>query len=169
MKYEEGVSPVIAELLMIAITVVLVVAVYIMLTSGIITTPYGMNQLSGTLLLERSKSNHTSVYFDVILNHPSKTHPDQVKIIVVSSSKSTNLIYKGNFIWSNETSGGKWHYEAKLIDNDGDKEFSNVDSLIVSIVKDSSSANPPQFKNGDKVLFSIDTYSGSSAGGVVEF
>ena len=68
MKYEEGVSPVIAELLMIAITVVLVVAVYIMLTSGIITTPYGMNQLSGTLLLERSKSSHTSVYFDIILN-----------------------------------------------------------------------------------------------------
>jgi len=169
MKYEEGVSPVIAEILMIAITVVLVVAVYIMLTSGIITTPYGMNQLSGTLLLERSKSNHTSIYFDVILNHPSKTHPEQVKIIVISSSKSASLSYKRNFIWSNETSGGKWHYEAKLIDHNGDKEFSNGDSLIVSIVKDSSSANPPQFKNGDKVLFSIDTYSGSSAGGVINF
>ena len=61
---------------------------------------------------------------------------------------------------------GKWHYEARLQDNDGNGEFSNGDTLIVSI---KSSSNAPVFQSGDKVVFSITGYNGISVGGVVEF
>jgi len=61
---------------------------------------------------------------------------------------------------------GKWHYEARLQDNDGNGEFSNGDTLIVSI---KSSFNTPVFQSGDKVAFSITGYNGISAGGVIQF
>jgi len=59
---------------------------------------------------------------------------------------------------------GKWHYETRLKDNDGNGEFSNGDTLIVSIT-----SSKPVFQNGDKVVFSITGYNDISVGGVVEF
>ena len=167
---EKGVSPVIAEILLVSITIILVASVYIMVTNGIIGTPYGTNQLNGSLIINYGKSNATLIYCRIILNHPQSTYPDEVKITISSSnSKMAYLTYSGNFIWSNKTSNGKWHYEAKLIDNDGDGKFSNEDSLIIYIVKDASSAKPPEFENGYRIMFSIDTYEGVSAGGVINF
>ena len=172
MRREEGVSPVIAEILMIAITVVLVTSLYLFVVGGYLSTPYNVDQLHGYLTFQSTKSNKTTIYFNVALSSPQNAHVESVKITIVQSdSKLAYLNYSGNFIWSNKTSNSKWHYEAKLIDNDGDGKFSNEDTLIVYVVDDNPSDNitPPPFQSGDKVLFSINGYNGVSSGGVINF
>ncbi len=171
MKDEEGVSPVIAEILMIAITVILAASIYIFVVGGYINTPYAVDQLQGSLVINPQKSTSTEIVFEVAISSPQHTNPGNVKITIIHNSKIAHLTYKNNFIWNNQTSNGKWYYEAKLIDNDGDGKFSNGDTLVVYVVdtNPSDSISPPPFQSGDKVLFSITGYNGVSAGGVVEF
>ncbi|ADD08351.1 type IV pilin [Candidatus Aciduliprofundum boonei] len=171
MRREEGVSPVIAEILMIAITVVLVTSLYLFVVGGYLSTPYNVDQLHGYLTFQSTKSNKTTLYFSISLSSPQSTYMENVKITIDKSGKLLHLNYLNNFIWSNKTSNGKWHYEAKLIDNDDDGKFSNGDTLIVYVVDDNPSDNitPPPFQSGDKVLFSINGYNGVSSGGVINF
>ncbi len=165
---EEGASPVIAEILMIAVTVILVSAVYMMVTNGIISTPYGANQLNGALIVDYSKSNSTSVYFNIVLNHPQSTPVSNVRIIIFpANGGAITLSYKGNYIWNNASQNSNWYYEAKLIDNDGDGKFSNGDALRVSIISNSHTNH--SFHDGDRVAFAIDTYEGGSTGGKINF
>ncbi len=161
---EEGVNPVIAEILMILISVILVVSFYVFIVNGYISTPYFIDQLRGTLTINHEKSDYEKLYFTISLNSPQSIYPADVKITVEHGSSIVHLTYQGNFIWSNQTSGS-WHYEAKLIDNDGDGKFSNGDTLIIYTV----GTGAPPFKTGDKVLFSIEGYNGISSGGVVNF
>ena len=168
---ERGVSPVIAEILMIAVTMVLVVSLYYMITSGIISTPYGTNQLNGMLRVDYSKSNNTSVYFRVVMSYPLSVEASRVGFTIIAGSHIGHLTYSGNLVWSNKSANSKWHYEAKLLDNDGDGKFSNGDSVVIYVVDDNPSDNvtPPSFKSGDKVIFSINEYNGVSTGGEIHF
>jgi|GEM_PF-2458613 len=172
MRKEEGVSPVIAEILMIAITVILVTSVYYLITSGIVSTPYGSNQLNGALIVDYSKSNSSAIYFNVVLSYPSNTQLSKVKITILRHNGDVaHLNYTNNLIWSNATSDSKWHYEAKLMDNDGDGKFSHLDSLVIYIKDDnpSDSTLPPKFESGDKVVFYIEGFNGISSGGIINF
>ncbi len=169
---EEGVSPIIAEILMVAVTVVLVSVLYLFVIQGYLSTPYAIDQLTGTLNINHQKSTDYKVYFNIALSSPQSADLSNVKIsVVLHNGKIAHLTYSGDFIWSNQTPNGKWHYEAKLIDNDGDGKFSNGDTLIVYAVDDNPSDNikPPPFQSGDKVLFSINGYNGVSSGGVINF
>ena len=162
---EEGASPVIAEILMVAITVILIVVLYLFVIGGYFSTPYAIDQLTATLSFDPQKSTESEVYFNIAMSSPQSTKLENVKITVNAHSTIAHLTYRGNFLWSNATPGGKWHYEARLQDNDGNGEFSNGDTLIVSI---KSSSNTPVFQSGDKVAFSITGYNGISAGGVIQ-
>lgn len=168
---ECGVSPVVANILMIAVTIILVSVLFFTVLSGYLSTPYAIDQFRATLVFDSPDSTYNEVYFNIALSSPQSISPYDVKITITHGSQMAHLTYTGNFIWSNATSGGAWHYEAKLIDKDGNGKFSNGDTLIVYVVDDNPSDNisPPPFQSGDRVVFSITGYNGISAGGVVNF
>jgi len=171
MKQEEGVSPVIATILMVAITVVLAATVYIMVSGNLLGTPYSSAKLVGSLTEIPDKSYRNSLNFTITMSIPDTTAKSNVKITVVKGNAVGALKYdSSNDLWTNATSGGKWHYEAKLQDLDADGKFSDGDRLWVYVVDDNPSDNvhPPDFVTGDKVLFSIIGYHGTSSGGEVQ-
>ncbi len=159
---ELGVSPIFANILMIAITMILVSVLFFIVLSGYLSTPYAIDQMHATLVFNPQESTYKEVYFSIALSSPQSIYPADVKITVEHGSSIAHLTYQGNFIWSNQTSGS-WHYEAKLVDNDGDGKFSNGDTLIIYTV----GTGAPPFKSGDRVLFYIDGYNGISSGGVI--
>ena len=170
MKQEEGVSPVIATILMVAITVVLAATLYVMVSGNLLSTPYSSAKLVGSLTEGPDDSFKESLNFTISMTEPSETAKDYVKITVVRGNVVGTLKYdSSNNIWTNATSGGKWHYEAKLMDLDGNRKFSDGDHLWVYVVDDnpSDSVYPPAFERGDKVTFSILGYHGVSSGGDV--
>ena len=171
MKQEGGVSPVIATILLVAITVVLAATLYIMVSGNLLGTPYSTNKLTGSLTMDPAKSYRNSVNFTVTMSIPDKAIKSNVRITVVKGNEVGTLTYdKNNNIWTNATAGGKWHYEAKLTDLDSDGKFSDSDKLWVYVVDDNSadSVHPPDFVTGDKVLFSIIGYHGTSNGGEIQ-
>ncbi len=171
MMNEEGVSPVIATILMVAITVVLAATLYIMVSGNMFGTPYSSSKLVGSLTMIPDTSYRNSLNFTITMTLPEYSMYDNVKIAIVHNAQVGNLYYnESSGIWTNATSGGKWHYEAKLTDLDGDGKFSDGDRLWVYIVDDnpSDSVHPPEFQTGDKVLFSITGYHGTSSGGEIQ-
>ena len=169
MTKEEGVSPVIATILMVAITVVLASTLYVLVSMNMLSGTASTAKLTGSLTEIPSTSFAKSMNFTITMTIPEKTAYSNVKITVVVNSTVSTLTYNSEKkIWTNATSGGTWHYEAKLNDLDGNGEFSDGDQLWVYVVKDSSSAHPPDFVTGDKVLFSIVGYHGVSSGGEIQ-
>jgi len=141
-KKEEGVSPVIATILMVAITVVLAATVWL-LVSGYMggTAP----TLQGTLQYDYQSSNLDKGYanFTLLLSQPStgiKNVNNDVKIHV----GSTELTY----VSSGTPSSQQWTY----IDNDGDEKLSNGDTIVIHLTG---------IDHGDTVSFGVTGYSGS--------
>ena len=171
MEEEEGVSPVIATILMVAITVVLAATLYLMVSGNMLGTPYSSAKLIGSLTEDPDKSFSNRVVFTITMSIPEKIAKSNVRITVVSGNIVSALKYDSSTgIWTNATSGGKWHYEAKLTDLDGNGKFSDGDRLTVYVVDDNTgdSIVPPDFHTGDKVLFSIIGYHGTSSGGEIQ-
>ncbi len=169
MAREEGVSPVIATILMVAITVVLAATLYVLVSGNLLNGTASTAKLTGSLTEDPQKSYDKSVNFTITMTIPDTISKSNVRITIVVENNITTLMYNvSKDIWTNATSGGKWHYEAKLIDLDANGKFSDGDRLWVYIVKDDASANPPDFVTGDKVLFSIVGYHGTSSGGEIQ-
>ena len=171
MVKEEGVSPVIATILMVAITVVLAATLYVMVSGNLLGAPYSNEKLTGSLTELPDSSFKHSINFTISMSVPEKTSNANVIITIVVGDTIAKLSYDDSkHIWTNATSGGKWHYEAKLTDLDGNGKFSDGDNLCVCTVDDNPSDNvhPPSFKTGDKVLFSIIGYHGTSSGGDIQ-
>ncbi len=171
MVYEEGVSPVIATILMVAITVVLAATLYIMVTGNMLGTPYSSAKLVGSLTMSPDKSYKYSVNFTIAMSEPEAADKSNIRITVVHGNLVGAMVYSSTAkIWTNATSGGKWHYEAKLLDANADNKFSDGDKLWVYVVDDNTSdgVTPPPFVTGDKVLFTITGYHGVSSGGDIQ-
>ncbi len=172
MSIEEGVSPVIATILMVAIAVVLAASLYVLVSGNLIgSSPYSTAKLVGSLVENPKTSFKKSLNFTITMAEPEVTAPSNVKIVIVHGDILGTLRYNSkDNIWTNATSGGKWHYEAKLKDINGDGRFGDGDKLWVYVVDDNPSDNvhPPDFVTGDKVLFSIIGYHGTSSGGEVQ-
>ncbi len=132
MKKEEGVSPVIATILMVAITVVLAATVYIMV-AGMGTG--GTNKLVMNLSVNPQQSdidNH-KVALNVAMSNPSSV--DMSKVTVTVGGKK---IASGN---------------VSLMDLDGDGKLSDGDMLVI---------NDPAVTHGALVAISISGYSGNA-------
>ena len=162
-RYEEGVSPVFATILMVAITIVLASTIYLM-SMHMVGESSSTNMLTGTLTEIPDSASGNSVNFTISMSIPTNAYKSNVKIIILRNHISTTLQYLENKdIWSNATSGGRWHYEAKLIDLNKDGKFGDGDQLWVYIIGN----NALSFESGDKVLFSIVGYQGLSMGGEI--
>jgi len=81
-REEEGVSPVIATILMVAITVVLAATVYIMVGSMDIGETISV---VGSLSYLSSSSNTTKAVFQITLSQPSNPEESVMKITVLKS------------------------------------------------------------------------------------
>ncbi len=168
MAREEGVSPMIATILMVAITVVLAATLYVLVGTNLLSGTASTAKLTGGLTEDPNKSYSNSINFTITMTIPEKIAKSNVRITIIDNTVAVLRYDPSTGIWTNATSGGKWHYEAKLIDLDGDGKFSDGDRLWVYIVKDDASAQPPDFVTGDKVLFSIVGYHGTSSGGEIQ-
>ncbi len=171
MRKEEGINPVIATVLMIAVTIVLASVLYVTVIQNLLVPPYAADKLVATLTEDPQYSYSRSVNFTITMTSPEKTFKDKITITIVKGDVIAALRYSSSQdIWTNFTAGGKWHYEARLIDLDADGNFSDGDRLWVYVVDDNPNDGvvPPAFHTGDRVLFSIMDYHGVSAGGVIK-
>ena len=163
MNKEKGVSPVIATVLMVAITVVLVVTIYVVVVTNMLTTPYSTQQFICTLSEEPSSSTPRSVVFSVALRSPSQVSFDRVRIGIMHNGKYVLLNYSAaKSIWTNYTSGDSWHFEAKIYDNDNNNKLDTGDEIEISIVGDKS----PTFISGDSLKVGAYGYNGIATGDI---
>ena len=165
MEREEGVSPVVAVILMVAITVVLAATVWIM-TSNYMTSPANVNQMYCTLSMNPEESTSRSVVFTVTLQKPSEIAIDFVGLGVMRGNNYTILNKTGDMTWDNMSADGKWYYQATLRDMNGNNKFDSGDEIVVSIVDTNpgDGIEPPRFSAGDKVYLFISGYNGNTIG-----
>ena len=157
---EEGVSPVMGTLLMVAITIILVASVYLFATSYL-GTPYMTAQLRCTLTMEPHPSTPKDVFFAVEMSSPQQIDVSMVKIGVFHNGKYTMLNYSSSTeTWSNYTSGTKWYFKAIFHDNNANKKFDSGDEIEIKII----GTNAPQFSSGDSIRLSIAGYNGVAEG-----
>ncbi|NPA75989.1 MAG: type IV pilin [Euryarchaeota archaeon] len=146
MKKEEGVSPVIATILMVAITVVLAATVYLMVAG------YGSGpaQLQGSLAYNQLTSNPTKgwVNFTVMMSQPSSGVDPTTVTVHIGTTKLT-YVAPGNTLSANS-----WTY----VDNNGNGKLDNGDTLIIYT---GTTISP-----GTSVTMGASSYSGSIAGTV---
>ena len=79
-KKEEGVSPVIATILMVAITVVLAATVWLLVSGYIGGT--SQPQLTASLTYDTQQSTASDVYLTISMSNPSTVNVSKVKITV---------------------------------------------------------------------------------------
>ncbi len=172
MDREEGVSPVIATILMVAITIVLAATLYVMIGTNVLGGGSTSTlRLTATLTEDPRTSFKYSLNFTISMSIPKSTDKSNVKITIVKGDNVTLLTYVASRdVWSNSTKYGKWHFEAKLTDLDGDGKFGDHDVLWVYVVDDvaSDTIKPPPFVSGDKVYISVVGYQGVSMGGEIQ-
>ena len=105
-KREFGVSPVIATVLMVSITVVLAATVYIMV-SGVMSGGAYQTQISGNLVYRSNLSNRTSgnVTFEIVLSAPAtaKMGDIHVKLLNKTGAPVTGFNYTWKHLASNNT------------------------------------------------------------------
>ncbi|MFP4052070.1 MAG: archaellin/type IV pilin N-terminal domain-containing protein [Thermoplasmata archaeon] len=146
-RKEEGVSPVIATILMVAITVVLAATLYMMLPSG----GGGDSPLSASLTYNSGKSNPSDgeATFDLSMSDPDTADLDDVKITVLDDTGDN----------SDSVSGDEWDDDKGSIDIDGDNDFT------VSITHLSSETG--ELSGGDRIRISPedDPYEGDGISG----
>ncbi len=144
MKYvkrkEEGVSPVIATILLVAITVVLVATLLVMLPTG--TT--GGTTLTASLTYDPNDSdlNNNKAVFKVSMSNPSSIDPAKVTLTSVNATTgATNTL----------TYGTDW----SLQDLNGNGKLDTGDKIVVT---------HPDMVSGAKVVLSITGYTGNAEG-----
>ncbi|MFP4052071.1 MAG: archaellin/type IV pilin N-terminal domain-containing protein [Thermoplasmata archaeon] len=157
-RKEEGVSPVIATILMVAITVVLAATLYMMLPSG----GGGDSPLSASLSYNSGRSNPSDgeATFDLSMSDPDTADLEDVKITLLNADGDSEGSKKGL------ESGDSWtelgdDYEVTVTHlSSGDDELSGGDRIRIS---------PEDGTNSDgisdwEVVLSIDGYDGSRSG-----
>ena len=148
-RKEEGVSPVIATILMVAITVVLAATVYIMVAGlgGTTSTPLSMN-----LSYDATSSNATRGVFDVSMTNPSQTSFSNVKVTVKSGSGSDTKTLSSTG-WTNVTIGSTT-YSVHIDDLNKNGKLDTGDQIVIN-----GGANPV---GGLEIYVYITGYSGNS-------
>ncbi len=142
-KKEEGVSPVIATILMVAITVVLAATVWL-LVSGYMggTAP----TLQGTLQYDYQASDLAShnATFTLLLSQPTNgLNPNDVNLHV--NGTAVKYIHNGG---TGGNTGSAWGF----IDNDGNGKLSNGDTIWI---------HDSHIWHGATISFGATGYSGS--------
>ncbi len=125
-KKEEGVSPVIATILMVAITVVLAATVYIMV-AGMGTG--GTNKFIGSLHYQAQNSDPANGYVNltVSMSQPSSAKFTDTTVVVIASG-STYTVKLGSD-GTGTDSGNNVH--VKILDMDGSGTFSDGDGIYI--------------------------------------
>ncbi len=144
MKYvkrkEEGVSPVIATILLVAITVVLVATLLVMLPTG--TT--GGTTLTASLTYDPNDSdlNNNKAVFKVSMSNPSSIDPAKVTLVLANSTGTYSLTY-----------GTDWTH----LDLNGNNKLDTGDKIVVTHTGVAS---------GAKIVLSITGYTGNAEGAI---
>ena len=165
MRKEEGVSPVIGTILMVAVTIVLVAALYTFVFSSMVNAPYATAQFTGTLVVEPDKTNSRHVNLTITMSSPTQADMRFAKIGVMHDGDYVMLKYdESSGLWSNYTEGKRWHYEAKIVDMNGNEKIDTGDELYVYVVDDNrgDGVSAPPFHTGDKIVLSISGYNGNA-------
>ena len=133
-RKEKGVSPVIATILMVAITVVLAATVYIMVSNmGSVNT----NHLAGSLILH--DENKEKGYYNYTLSISINSIAPENAVITVNGQKlNYSQANPGNNEWS-------------FIDLNGDGQLSNGDIIVIH-----TSA-----QSGSIIALSVSGYAGN--------
>jgi len=129
-KKEEGVSPVIATILMVAITVVLAATVWLLVSGymgGSTQTPLTMS-----LTYNAQESSNENATFDVTLSHPSQANPSNVKVTVKDSSGTTYSATGIGEGYSNAKKlGSSSSYKVYYVDLNGNGKLDTGDQIII--------------------------------------
>ena len=156
-RKEEGVSPVIATILMVAITVVLAATVYIMVAGlgGTSSTPLSMN-----LSYDATGSNATKAVFDVSMTNPSQTSYSNVKVTIKNStSGKTGTVTLGTDGTGTVTVGANGlKYDISISDLNGNGKLDTGDQIVIT----PNSANSDAVLGGLEIYVYITGYSGNS-------
>ncbi len=124
---EEGVSPVIATILMVAITVVLAATVYIMVAG---LGPGSNSPLSAGLNYIASSSDAYHATLQVSLSNPSSVDFNKVKI-TIKNGTSTGTAQLGSD-GSGSITIGSMTYSISVLDLDGNGKLSTGDQIVIS-------------------------------------
>jgi len=162
MKKESGVSPVIATILMIAITVVLAAAIFTLIFSNYISTPYSTAQFIATLSVDPQTSDEYHINLTLTMSSPKSIAFSMARFTIVHNGKYAYLKYSENGVWSNYSTGDSWYYEVKIIDMNKNNKLDSGDQIYVYIVKDKTNAQVPPFKAGDEIILSLEGYNGNA-------
>ncbi len=152
-KKEEGVSPVIATILMVAITVVLAATVYIMV-AGIGTG--GTNKFIASLNYQTQNSDPAKtpssgfVNLTVSMSSPSSAAYSKVTVVAIVSGTSYTVHLGTN--GQGTDSGSK--INVKVLDMDGGGTLSDGDTLYIY--------STTMFLSGAQISLSISGYSGNA-------
>nr|AGF93635.1 secreted protein containing Archaeal flagellin [uncultured organism] len=147
-RKEEGVSPVIATILMVAITVVLAATLYMMLPSG----GGGDSPVAGSMTYRSGSSNSTKAVFGLTMNTPSSADYGDLKITLLGDDGDVN----GTI--SNLDSDEKDFNLEDDVDDDG--------TVTLTVTKISSDAG--EIAGGDRITIeSNDAYGGLSGHEIV--
>ena len=139
-RKEEGVSPVIATILMVAITVVLAATVYIMVAgmgSG------GTNKMVANLTYKNT-SNVPKGWLNLTISMSAPSSADPAKVTVTLDGSKLTYVSPGGTLNS-----GDWTY----IDLNGDGKISDGDIIIIY---------DTAIHSGSVVALSISGYSGNA-------
>ena len=124
-KKEEGVSPVIATILMVAITVVLAATVWLLVSGymgGGTETP-----LAASLNYVAGESTNTKAVFTVSMSTPSQADPTNVKITLKDSAGHTGSGNFGDTITVNGVG-----YTVTHLDLNGNGKLDSGDQIVIN-------------------------------------
>jgi len=157
-KKEKGVSPVIATILMVAITVVLASAVYLMVSGYIGSSPSKPVAMSFTVT-----STSTSSVFQVVAGNISVTASTPLIITVTNSSGTWTYSLTGLSGVSNKAftapSGAKYQVFITVTSVTGNTYLSGGDTITFSTAGSSATSGLFPLYPGTTVTF---TYQGTS-------
>ncbi len=152
-RNEEGVSPVIATILMVAITVVLAATLWMMLDTGDTSNM----PLSATVSGEYDGDKNVTVTFDS-LQTPGTTAPENIEMVVEATVDGTD---ESATVWGDELPDGSW----SLLNDDGEVRSSAEATIDITQVEDEDGTNPfdpaSDVDDINSVTIFIEGYDGS--------
>ncbi len=126
-KKKEGVSPVIAVILMVAITVVLAAVLYVMVSGMMPRTTTAPHVTFAT----PSKQNSTIYYIDVAGVDRSESYTGYKAVLLVNGTSAITLSLSGTAPISGSGSGSYSYLTLKYSDVDGGTKLSGGDRFTV--------------------------------------
>ncbi len=133
-KKEEGVSPVIATILMVAITVVLAATVWLMVSGYMGGTTHP--QLTGSLTYDSANSNPTNGYVNLTLSmsNPTSAKYENVKVVITMSATTTTVKIgtNGEGTATATINGNSVTFTVKILDQDGSGTLTSGDVIYIS-------------------------------------